>query len=100
MKYTNKHNDGNWLGNLYTFDGRISTHIGDETTHTTIGTCIHSGKKTDDCENCRYTICNARIIADAKEHEKHQGFCCSDCVAAACESLLIKDLPYDTFSIP
>lgn len=42
VKYTNKHNDGNWLGNLYTFDGRISTHIGDEQTHTTIGECIYS----------------------------------------------------------
>ena len=27
VKYTNKHNDGNWLGNLYTFDGRVSTQI-------------------------------------------------------------------------
>lgn len=27
VKYTNLINDGAWLGNLYTFDGRVSTHI-------------------------------------------------------------------------
>lgn len=36
VKYVNEYNDGNWLGNLYTFDGRVSTEVGDEKTHTTI----------------------------------------------------------------
>ncbi len=71
VKYTNMYNDGNWLGNLYTFDGRVSTQIGDEKTHTTIGTCLHSGKLTDNCDNCRYTSCNARLIVDAKEHKRY-----------------------------
>jgi len=97
VKYTNKHNDGNWLGNLYTFDGRISTQIGDEETHTTIGECSYSGKKTDNCENCRYTGCNARLIADHDEHVTHMGFCSKECVKNACESLLIKDVDWDDF---
>lgn len=42
VKYVNTFNDGNWLGNLYTFDDRVSTFVGDEKTHTTIGTCLHS----------------------------------------------------------
>ena len=100
VKYTNKHNDGNWLGNLYTFDGRVSTQIGDENTHTTIGTCIYSGKKTDDCNNCRYTGCNARIIADNKQYRNHQGFCSEECVQNACNTLLIKDVDWDSFVCP
>jgi len=80
VKYTNKHNDGNWLGNLYTFDGRISADIGDDATHTTIGICIHTGKKSNHCENCRYTDCNARIIADELAHEQHASFCSRECV--------------------
>jgi predicted sulfurtransferase len=27
VKYVNEYNDGNWLGNLYTFDGRVSTQV-------------------------------------------------------------------------
>lgn len=71
MKYVNSYNDGNWLGNLYTFDGRVSTQVGDEQTHTTVGECLYTGKPTDNCENCRYSPCNARIIADKKEYKKH-----------------------------
>jgi UPF0176 protein len=70
VKYTNTYNDGNWLGNLYTFDGRVSTQIGDSTTHTTIATCLFSGKPTDTCENCRYAPCNARLICDTSEYKK------------------------------
>lgn len=69
MKYVNTFNDGNWLGNLYTFDDRVSTFVGDEQTHTTIGTCLHSDKLTDHCDNCRYTECNARMIVDLSEHK-------------------------------
>ncbi len=99
VKYTNMYNDGNWLGNLYTFDGRVSTQIGDEKTHTTIGTCLHSGKLTDNCDNCRYTSCNARLIVDAKEHKKHLGFCSQECYETAQKDLLIKDVNWDTLKI-
>lgn len=71
VKYVNAHNDGNWLGNLYTFDGRVSTPVGDEKTHVTIGKCIYTDQPTDNYENCRYSPCNARIICDPKEYRKH-----------------------------
>lgn len=72
VEYTNTYNDGNRLGNLYTFDGRVSCQIGDEQTHTTIATCIYTDEKTDNCENCRYSPCNARIIATPQAYRKHR----------------------------
>lgn len=95
VKYVNTFNDGNWLGNLYTFDDRVSTFVGDNATHTTIGTCLHSGKLTDHCDNCRYTECNARLIVDFTEHKKHMGFCSEECFNAACHNLLVKDVDWD-----
>lgn len=99
VKYVNTYNDGNWLGNLYTFDDRVSTFVGDEKTHTTIGTCLHSGKLTDHCDNCRYTECNARMIVDMAEHKKHMGFCSQGCFENACQNLLIKDVDWDSLKI-
>jgi UPF0176 protein len=97
VKYINTYNDGNWLGNLYVFDDRVSQQVGDEHTHTTIGECIYSGKKTDNCENCRLSSCNARIIADKKQYKKHAGFCSEECAKNAVETLLVKtDLDFDS----
>jgi UPF0176 protein len=97
VKYTNTYNDGNWLGNLYTFDGRVSTQIGDEWTHTTIGSCLYSGIPTDNCENCRYAPCNARLIADHKEFVKHGGFCSQECFQNAQKDWLVKNVAWDPF---
>ncbi len=97
VKYVNSYNDGNWLGNLYTFDGRVSTHVWDEHTHVTIGECIYTGKPSDNCENCRYSPCNARIIADKKEYKKHMWFCSQECCEKAKQDLLIKDVDRDWF---
>lgn len=99
MKYVNTFNDGNWLGNLYTFDDRVSTFVGDSNTHTTIGTCLHSDKLTDHCDNCRNTECNARMLVDLGEHKKHMGFCSSDCFEKACSTLLIKDVDWDDIRV-
>lgn len=96
VKYINTYNDGNWLGNLYVFDDRVSQQVGDKNTHTTIGECIYSGKKTDNCENCRLSNCNARIIADRKEYKAHAGFCSEECAHTALETLGVKtDLSMD-----
>lgn len=95
VKYTNTYNDGNWLGNLYTFDGRVSCQIGDETTHTPVATCIHSGQPTSNCDNCRYSPCNARIMVDPKEHRKHFWFCSQECVDKSKTDLLIKNVDRD-----
>jgi len=99
VKYVNTFNDGNWLGNLYTFDDRVSTFVGDDKTHTTIGTCLHSGKLTDHCDNCRFTECNARMIVDFSEHKKHMWFCSQECFDSACETLLVKDVDWDLIKI-
>lgn len=95
VKYTNVHNDGNREGNLYTFDGRVSCPIGDEKTHSTIWVCIYTGEATDNCENCRYSPCNARLIAHPKAYRKHYGFCSQACRDAGQQDLLIKNIDRD-----
>lgn len=99
VKYVNTYNDGNWLGNLYTFDDRVSTFVGDEETHTTIGSCLHSDKLTDHCDNCRNTECNARMIVDLSEHKKHMWFCSQECFDKALQTLLIKDVDWDSLQV-
>ena len=98
VQYVNKNNDGNWLGNLYTFDGVISKKIGDEDTHTTIGQCIYSDLDTNNCENCRYSPCNARIIARKKQYKRHGGFCSQECYDNAYADGLIKNDSFDDFN--
>ncbi len=95
MKYVNSFNDGNRLGNLYTFDGRVSMMVGDKTTHQTIGRCIYSWNKTDNCENCRYSPCNARIIATPKAYRKHLWFCSQECVNNAKNDWLVRNDKFD-----
>lgn len=97
MGYINTHNDGNWLGNLYTFDDRVSTFVWDKNTHTTIGECMYSGTLTDNCENCRYSQCNARLICDPKQFKLHVGFCSKECFDNAKQDGLVKDLDWDNF---
>jgi len=95
VKYVNNFNDGNWLGNLYTFDGRVSTKVGDENTHTIISRCHYSNEPAEDYFNCRYGPCNLQIIAKPKEFRKHLGFCCEECYDKAYNDLLIKDDKFD-----
>ncbi len=95
VKYINTFNDGNWEGNLYVFDDRVSDYVWDENTHTIIWECIFSDKKTDNCENCRYSHCNARIIADEKEYKNHYWFCSQECVDNALETGHIKTSDFD-----
>jgi UPF0176 protein len=95
VKYVNKHNDGNRLWNLYTFDGVISKKVWDEKTHTTIGRCIYSGLDTNNCENCRYSPCNARIIARRKQYKRFGGFCSLECFTKAQADGMIKNESFD-----
>ncbi len=95
VKYTNQFDDGNWKGNLYTFDWRVSCPIWSEWTHTTIATCIYTWEKTNNCENCRYSPCNARIIATSKAYRKHFWFCSQECYEKWEKDLLIKNLDWD-----
>ena len=95
-KYINSYDDGNWLGNLYVFDDRVSQKVGSESTHTTIGECIYSWKKTNNCENCRLSSCNARIIANRDEYLAHAGFCSAECANSGIETCIIRtDLAMD-----
>lgn len=95
VKYVNSFNDWMWLGNLYTFDGRVSTPVGDTNTHQKIARCIYTDLLTDNCENCRYTECNARIICRKKQYKRHLGFCSQECFENAKNSLLIKNIDRD-----
>lgn len=95
VKYINTYNDGNRLGNLYTFDGRVSTAVGDKNTHTTIGKCIYTDNLTDHIENCRYSPCNARIICKPSEYRKHLGFCSKECSEKALRNFRVKNAPFD-----
>lgn len=93
--YVNEYDDGNWLGNLYTFDGRVSTYVGSKKTHTTIWKCIYTDEPTDNIENCRYGPCNARIICKPKEYRKHLWFCSLECYTKAKKDIRIKNDTFD-----
>lgn len=95
VKYVNKHNDGNWLGNLYTFDERVSTKVGDEDTHKIIATCYYSGEKTEHMHNCRYGLCNRQIIARPRYYRRYMGFCSKQCMEFGIQDLNIKDVDFD-----
>jgi UPF0176 protein len=97
IKYTNLNNDGNWLGNLYTFDDRVSTYIGDSNTHSVIGRSHYSGKPAEEMFNCRYGTCNEQIIAKTKEYKKHFGFCSEQCWHDSIENLNIRNVEFDDF---
>lgn len=95
VKYINTYNDWNRLGNLYTFDGRVSTKVWDSKTHTTIGHCIYTDNLTDHIENCRYSLCNARIICKPSEYRKHLGFCSKSCSEHGKQNLRVKNASFD-----
>lgn len=98
VKYINKFNDGNWLGNLYTFDERVSTKVGDEETHKVIATCYYSGEKTEYMHNCRYGLCNKQIISKPRYYRRYMGFCSKQCMEEAIETLNIKDVNFDNLN--
>jgi UPF0176 protein len=95
VKYVNKFNDKNWVGNLYTFDGRISTKVGDSDTHTIISKCHYTGVPAEEYYNCRYPICNDQIITTKGQYEKHFGFCSEECFNLAKENLLVRNEYFD-----
>lgn len=97
VKYINTYDDGNWLGNLYVFDGRVSQYVWSPQTHTTIAHCNYTDELTDNCENCRYGVCNARITVKAKEYRKYMWFCSKECYQKAKTDLRIKNATWDKF---
>ncbi len=98
VKYINTYDDGNWEGNLYVFDDRVSDMVWSEETHTIIGECCYTWEKTDHCENCRYSPCNARLICTPKAYKKHFGFCSEECVEAAKKDFYVKETSFDSMN--
>jgi UPF0176 protein len=95
IKYVNTFDDGNWLGNLYTFDDRISTYVGSENTHTVISKSYYSDLPAEDYFNCRYADCQSHFTAKPDEYKKHYGFCSEQCRDKAIEDLLIRNADFD-----
>ncbi|MBX3045016.1 MAG: rhodanese-related sulfurtransferase [Candidatus Kapabacteria bacterium] len=95
VKYVNKFNDKNWVGNLYTFDGRISTPVGDDSTHTIISKCHYSGEPAEEYFNCRFGKCNDQIISTEDKYKKYFGFCSEECKEKSLETLLIRNESFD-----
>ncbi len=95
VKYINTFDDGNWLWNLYVFDDRVSSRVWSDEMHTIIWECIYTWEKTDNCENCRYSPCNARIIATKEEYKKHLWFCSEECFINSCSDILLKNTSFD-----
>lgn len=95
VKYVNKFNDGNWEGNLYTFDDRVSTPVMKGDKHKIIAECHYTGEPNEDYHNCRYGPCNAQIIAKPKEYRKHMGYCSEECAENAKKDIQIRDVKWD-----
>ncbi len=95
VKYVNRFNDTNWVGNLYTFDNRISTKVGDDNTHSVISKCHYTGQPAEEYYNCRYSVCNDQIITTKDQYEKHFGFCSEECYHKSKKTLLVRNEYFD-----
>lgn len=56
---------------------------------------MYTGEKTDNCENCRYSACNGRLIITPKAYKKHFGFCSEECAEKAVQTCLVKVVDFD-----
>jgi predicted sulfurtransferase len=97
VKYLNAYADTNWLGSLYTFDGRVSTRLYGSDLHETIGICMYTNIPTDTCENCRYSPCNAKLICTTEAYQKHGGFCSQYCFIHAGTDMLVRQAHFDKY---
>ena len=52
---------------------------------------------TDNCENCRYPLCNARLLCSEKAYRKHLGFCSRECYENARKDGFVKMVDWDKF---
>lgn len=96
VKYVNKYRTQHWLGNLYTFDERVSCPVADDDNKIVITECHYTGKPADIYFNCRYGPCNAQIIALPEQYKKHFGFCSEECYNKALNDLLVRnDFSFD-----
>lgn len=96
VKYVNKYSTSHWLGNLYTFDERVSCPVADSDEKIVITNCHYTGEAADIYFNCRYGPCNDQIIALPEEYKRHFGFCSEECYHNALNDLLVRnDFSFD-----
>lgn len=96
VKYVNKYRTEHWLGNLYTFDERVSCPVTDDEDKIVITKCHYTGESADIYFNCRYGPCNAQIIALPDEYKRHFGFCSEECYHNSLNDLLVRnDFSFD-----
>jgi len=60
-RYMEKYPGENFLGTLYTFDGRVTMDFGGE--REVIGACSHCGAKTEDFADCSVQTCGNHFLA-------------------------------------
>lgn len=60
-RYMEKYPGEDFLGTLYTFDGRTTMDFGG--TREVIGTCVHCGAKTERYADCRLPTCGNHFLA-------------------------------------
>jgi len=92
VKYLNTIKDCNWLGNLYTFDERVSCDVENAPI---ISKSHYSDKPAKNYYNCRFGFCNRQFIALPEEYEKYYGFCSQECCQTALDTLYIRNSKID-----
>ncbi len=60
-RYMEKYPSEDFLGALYTFDGRVTMHFGGD--REIVGTCVHCGAKSEDFADCMNEFCGNHFIA-------------------------------------
>jgi UPF0176 protein len=80
-RYMEKYPAQEFLGTLYTFDGRVTMDLGAHD-HEVIGVCVHCGEKTERFADCALKSCGNHFIACTACRDDHDQVYCQDHVAA------------------
>lgn len=73
-RYMEKYPGEDFLGTLYTFDGRVTMDFGGE--REVIGTCAHCGNKTERYADCANQMCGNHFLACDNCRDEHDHAYC------------------------
>ncbi len=80
-RYMEKYPGENFLGTLYTFDGRVTMDFGGE--REVIGACSHCGAKTENFADCSVHSCGNHFLACDTCRDEEGMVCCSEHIQQA-----------------